>query len=174
MPDLTIEREKNNEITSDATLTGITSLKNALLTRMKLRCDKYLEAIETLNNNLDVLNNNSIRLVYHKSCYSSFCSKTHLDRLRKKYEKTLATSSTSQQDSQTFMTRSDIPPVEFDKCIFCQEINSRSLRQVITLETSQKIIKYKDNNHVHSYQLAGITDLVATKIKNHLCYSSFF
>ena len=75
---------KFSNITSDATLTGITSLKNALLTRMKFRCDKYVEAIETLNNNLDVLNNNSIRLVYHKSCYSSFCSKSHLDRLRKK------------------------------------------------------------------------------------------
>ena len=68
------------------------------------------------------------------------------------------------------MTRSDIPPVKFDKCIFCQ-----SIRQVITLETSQKIIKYKDNNHVLSYRLAGITDLVAAKVKYHLlCYSTFF
>ena len=59
-------------------------------------------------------------------------------------------------------------------CIFCQKGPTGGLRQVLTLETSDKISKNKNSNLALSRQLAGITDLVAAEVKYHLhCYSKF-
>ena len=81
---LICQSRETDEIIRDATSKGIASLNDASLTRVKFRCDEYVELTKTLNNNMNVLNDDLVRHNYHKTCYSLFCSTSHLDRLSKK------------------------------------------------------------------------------------------
>lgn len=176
---LICQTKKDDEATRAATSAGLATLKDALSKRTKLNCDKYVDVIKILNSNNHIFNEDSMKFVYHKSCFSSFTSKTHLDRLAKRHGKSLQASSTPSETNEATprasVSRSAIPPVDFDKCIFCQKKTSECLRQVLTLETSEKLTKHKDSNISLSLRLAGVTDLVAAEVKYHLpCYSRFF
>ena len=79
-------QKRTHEESSDASSAGLISVKDASSTRMKFHCDAYIDTIDMLNSNSHVLNDPSKKLIWHKSCYSSFTSKSHLERLKKRYE----------------------------------------------------------------------------------------
>jgi hypothetical protein len=144
-----------------ATTKGLVMLREAFDTRTKYKCEQYLDV---LNGHID-LDDESIKLKWHKDCFSGFTSSLHLNRLKAKYDKANAPSGQTENivdptnETTGVLSRSGVPQMEWNKCLFCQE--SGSLRQVQTLETSEKIIKGSQNHLLLQYRLAGISDLVA-------------
>ncbi|KAK2160587.1 hypothetical protein LSH36_130g05004, partial [Paralvinella palmiformis] len=150
-----------------ASSAGLISVKDASSTRTKFHCDAYIDTIDMLNSNSHVLNDPSKKLIWHKSCYSSFTSKSHLERLKKRYEN-LPASSTSEQEQQAVpgLSRTVIPPVDYKLCIFCQADTGSSddIRRVMTKSTSSKILKHKDSDYFLSCRLAGVSCLIAAEV----------
>ena len=129
-------QKRTHEETRDASSAGLISVKDASSTQTKFHCDAYIDTIDMQNSNTHVLNDPSKKLIWHKSCYSSFTSKSHLERLKKRYEKNLPASSTSEQEQQAVprLSRTVIPPVDYKLCIFCQADTGSSddIRRVMT------------------------------------------
>lgn len=153
-----------------ATQAGVETLRNSLATRVSHNCTKFLEAIDRLQ---DVVFE-KVSLVWHKDCFSSFTSKTHLERLKRRS----ATSSVSDNTNETHVTttRSSVSSMQWEKCIFCQLETGDALHQVQTLEASSKVmLNAKNTSPVLCYRVAGVADLVAAEAKYHLkCYVTFF
>ena len=150
---------------------GLTSFKEAYETRIKYRCEQYAELLNSAIN----LDSESKTLKWHKDCFSSLTSSHHLQRLKSKFDKANAPlpCQTVETSASRFASRSSLPQMQWDKCMFCQNPGG-VLSQVQTLEASAKILK-GSKNHLHlQYCLAGISDLVAAEGKYHLkCYSKF-
>lgn len=148
---------------------GIESLKNALAIRISHNCAKYLEALDRMQEeSLDF-----DMVVWHKGCFSSFTSKEHLQRLKKR-SATVVTPDTEVRPQPT-TTRRSVDIMQWEKCIFCQENTSDSLHQILTLPTSKKVMeRAMQVDPILSYRVAGVSDLVAPEAKYHLkCYVHF-
>lgn len=162
----------------EKTRAASSAVKDASAEQTQFHCDAYNNTIDVLKSNTHVLNDPSKKLIWHKSCYSSFTSKSHLERLKKRYEKNLPASSTSEQDQQAVPRLSSIviPPVDYKMCIFCQEDigNSNNIRRVMTKSTLNKILKHKDSDYFLSCRLVGVSCLIAAEVCYHtLCYAKF-
>lgn len=134
-----------------ATSQGLHTLKQALSTRINYNCHKYLSTIDLLQSGKVDLSGNTAGLVWHKNCFSSFTSATHLDRLKRRFESSLSTTSATSgssskaledesPESQRTISRSTVPAVQWDKCIYCQTVTKAKVHQILTLETSDKIL----------------------------------
>lgn len=165
-------QECRDESTRKATEQGFNSVKDAMYKRIKYNCDKYLDAIDSLQRT-EVDIRDSI-IIWHKTCFSSFTSSNHLQRLKKRFETSLNNNLAVELTTpQKIISRSSLPPVEWDKCIYCQNVTKVKLHQVLNLETSEKIFNASKYDSILGYKLAGVIDLVAAKTKYHLqCHSS--
>ena len=74
-----------------ATSQGLHTLKEALTTRISYNCSKYLFTIDLLQSGKVDLSGNTDGLVWHKNCFSSFTSATHLQRLKRRSESSQST-----------------------------------------------------------------------------------
>ena len=83
-------QRQTQEETRDATSAGVKSVKHALSTRTKFNCDVYIDTVDMLKSNTDALNDASKKFIWHKSCYSTFTNKSHLERLKKMLQKKFA------------------------------------------------------------------------------------
>ena len=112
------QEKRGDDLTRDATTKGLSTLRDALTLRTRFNCEKYSDAINKLNKNQHIIDDASVRLVYHKGCFSSFTSKDHLDRLKKRYEKvqkpaySLNSEKEKEGTSAGFVSRRAIPPVK--------------------------------------------------------------
>ena len=70
--------------------------------------------------------------------------------------------------------RSSISAVQWDRCIYCQCESKAKVHEILTLETSDRILNRAKLDCILRYRLAGISDLVAAEAKYHLqCHASF-
>lgn len=150
---------------------GLASFKEAYETRSKYKCEQYTDLLNSAIN----FDSESQTLKWHKDCFSGFTSPHHLQRLKRKFDNANAPSpcQTAEKSASRFVSRSSLPRMQWDKCMFCQSPGG-ALSQVQTLETSAKILIGSKNDLYLQYRLAGISDLVAAEGKYHLkCYSKF-
>jgi len=168
---------------------GIHTLKEALATRLKYNCDKYMDTIDRLQGDAVDLVDSSKTLLWHKNCFSSFTSSSHLDRLRRRFESSMSSSHNPIENSANVTCvdhvkqcepqkppsrRSSISAVQWDRCIYCQCESKAKVHQILTLETSDRILNGAKLDCILRYRLAGISDLVAAEAKYHLqCHASF-
>ena len=107
-------------------------------------------------------------MLWHRLCYSNFTNQTNLARFQKR-----KTEVQHQDDGPVSKRRSSLSPMDWSKCMFCQE-NSQALSQVQTKDTSDGIIRRVPFDPIMSVKLAGVTDLIAFEGKYHLkCYTKF-
>lgn len=152
--------------------TGFERVRHAAAERKKYNDGDNFHTIERIQNS-DV--DEETDIIYHKDCYSTFTSSDKITRLKKKYESSLPSSSTSEECERSRPSlRSEITSMNTDLCIFCQEKSSKKTFLVATFEVSDRIIKGAQTDYVMRCRLAGISDLVAADARYHLqCYVQF-
>ena len=129
-----------------------------------------LERLKNIN-----LRETEKKILWHRTCYSSFTNKGHIQRIQKRVldKKDPETNEIPSDVSQIRPRRSHVDPVDWAKCMFCQE-DSMGLNQVQTFETSKKILEQASIDPMMRCRLAGINDLIAAEGKYHLkCYAKF-
>lgn len=110
---------------------------------------------------------------WHKSCYGIFTSKTHINRLEKKTLTALSPESQNSQSSPVRL-RSEVQPICWDTCMFCQVSTTEKLSSISTFKMSQNIVEASRFDQRLNIRLSGISDLIAAEGKYHgNCYKSF-
>ena len=141
---------------------GLSVLRNAAQARDRL-CDAnnrpVIDRILTLPSDLQ-------QGLWHKSCYSIFTSKSHIDRLEKKWHATA--SRDTQPSTSGAKLRSATEAMNWNLCLFCQNSTGKqTLSSVTTFKMSDQILslsKYDQDTYV---RLAGVNDLIAAEGKYH-------
>ena len=135
------------------TESGLSVLKNAATVRQTFNDPKNRTALDNILSASRSKAFGSLEL--HKTCYSSFTSKYHQDRLQR---------SQTSIFSRPFLQN-------WELCMFCQSHADEKLHQVLTFQTYQEILdhsKYYQFLHVH---LSPIHDLIVAEGEYHLrCY----
>ena len=115
----------------------------------------------------------SNKLWWHKACFSSFTSKSRIERLQKKRQ----ASDTHMHEAVTSnaILRSSLTSLNCDLCIFCQDAKVKgTMCSVTTLKMSENILalsKFDQKAHVRP---AVVSYLIAAEGKNHPnCYKKF-
>ena len=141
--------------------------------RLKLHDLDYAVVLERLNKFFADASMVDNPILWHKDCYSSFTSEGRLERLRK--QRGLASGRKSDEEfaiNQRRPTR--IEPVDWQKCIICQNQDRSKLRTVQTMELSAKLIALANNDSIMRVRVADVNDLVAADGKYHLkCWVKF-
>ena len=115
---------------------GFETLKHASQTRDKLLDTDNRPAIDRI---LTVPPSDINQLCWHKSCFSSFTSRTKIQRLEKKQEKSRP--EISEPSTSAIKLRSSTKSVNWDLCIFCQDTKVKEiLCSVTTFKMSDKIL----------------------------------
>lgn len=118
------------------------------------------------------------KVAWHKTCYASFTSKTHISRLQKSHEGTSSKMRLSDQDAG----QADLPlhsevvwKLSADACMFCQDTTTKgSLSSVTTFKMSDQILEASKYDQVACVHFAGVSDLIAAEGKYHTsCYMKF-
>ena len=171
-------REPNH--LSSASKSGVNIIKERTLERQKYHDDVFLETLDRLEV-IDFEKDKS-HIVYHRQCYVKFTNIETIRRLKKRFEKNLYDQNPSEHDasvetetcSSERATRQSSVPMEWNKCLFCQEVTTEQLSAIQTLPTSEKILHLAQNDHVLCHKVAGLNDLISKGGKYHLkCYSKF-
>ena len=116
---------------------------------------------------------------WHHICYSKFTAKNKLDRLRKKQDRKpanprMAHDIGSTTQCQDRISRSSQSDMNWSLCIFCQKNEGANIRNVATMNLSDKILSYAKDDRIIRIRLAGVQDLIAAEGKYHLpCFSRF-
>jgi hypothetical protein len=135
-----------------------------------LSFEHTLERLKNVN-----LRETEKQVLWHRTCYGSFTNKEHIQRLQKRVldRKDAETDKVPSDVSQSRPRRSQVDPVDWARCIFCQG-DFQGLNQVQTFETSKKILEKSSIDPIMRCRLAGINDLIAAEGKYHLkCYAKF-
>ena len=147
---------------------GFTTLKESANMRHKLRERdvNYRLAIERITAVQDFGS-----LVWHKSCYSSFTSKSRISRLESKKSE-ITSGGASGSEYRTL--RSSTQPIDWALCMFCQKSGSMKLSAVTTFKMSQQILNASKYDQILSVRLSSVHDLIASEGKYHCtCYKAF-
>ena len=132
---------------------------------------------------------------WHHTCYSNFTHQGMLNRLRKKYEASkIAEPEFQTDDSEVLMAIFDKiqqgqgyqetqhpswrsgnkHAINWEMCMFCQKMDGKNMRNVMTMGLSEKIISMAQQDLVMCVRLANISDLVAAEGKYHVqCWVTF-
>ena len=166
--------EKTRERVSCASEKGLVKLKESAQERQKHRDFTNRAAIDRISGT------NTAPLVWHKSCYSTFTSPTHISRVYKKNEAALSAASrtTTAPDTTPLAlpsTRSSTYPMNWEACMFCQSASDMSMvSSVTTLKMSQHILDLSRFDQLANIRLSGVIDLIASEGKYHgICYKQF-
>lgn len=150
---------------------GLTTLKESASLRHKLRDSKNRVIIDRI-----MALQEEASFMWHKSCYSSFTSKSKISRLEKSSSpnnSSAACSSVNQDQGRNL--RSSTPPINWDLCMFCQKTGHTKLSSVTTFKMSKQILDASKYDHMLSVQLSGIHDLIASEGKYHCtCYKAWW
>lgn len=148
-------QEKKRERLVKAGEKGFEMLKCASQTREKL-CD--IDSKPAIDRIKEISLHDVNPLLWHKSCFSLFTSKTPIERLQRK--KQISRPQSGEPSISATMLRSSMTSVKWDLCIFCQDTKMKdTLSSVSTFKMSDQILdlsKYDQEAHV---RLAGISDL---------------
>ena len=153
---------------------GLSTLKEAAHSRSKLRDPQNRDAVERV---LGLVTADEQHLVWHRSCYASFTSKSHISRLQSLTHKT--TTADAEKDAGPSRPqpslRSSSMAINWKACMFCRDINSKlRLSSVTTLKMSNRILEASKYDQYLSVHLAGVSDLIAAEGKYHNpCYMQF-
>ncbi len=117
-------------------------------------------------------------LVWHKSCYSSFTSRSKISRLEKCNDSVVACISTgirnTDQSASSHSLRSSMQPIDWSLCMFCQNPSQTKLSAVTTFKMSQQILDASKYDQLLSVRLSSIHDLIASEGKYHCtCHKAF-
>ncbi len=130
--------------------------------------DQCMLNIEQVVDRLD-----DMECVWHaKSCYSVFCSKTHIDRLKNRKDSDCASDPHSNvTNTASSSTRSTILPTDWKLCIFCQKRKCKGsvlVHQVLTRDCHNTIhtMAASDDTRVLSCRI-GKLDLIAYEARYH-------
>ena len=165
--------DKRHEKLLNASEQGLATLKDSASTRHKLRERDVeyrlaIERITTLQGDIHVAP------VWHKSCYSSFTSKSKISRLEKNKRLVHMSASTSDNEGSRRTLRSSTEPIDWTLCMFCQKSDITKLSAVTTLKMSKRIIDASKYDQILSVRLSSVNDLIATEGKYHCsCYKAF-
>lgn len=164
-------QDDKHEKLLNASEQGLTTLKESASMRHKLRERdvKYRLTIERIATMRD-----DIALVWHKSCYSSFTSKSKISRLEKSKESVHTCASTSADGGSRHALRSSTEPIDWALCMFCQKSGTTKLSAVTTFKMSKQILDASKYDQILSVQLSSVCDLIASEGKYHCtCYKAF-
>ena len=108
------------------------------------------------------------KIVYHNSRYSSFTSRSKIDRLIKKKEKDSNVSENKEGNRRVSIRKSQC--VNWKRCVSCQteSENDDNIRHVETLQLSERILSKSKHDLILCAKLAGVIDLVAAEAIYHL------
>ncbi len=102
---------------------------------------------------------------WHKRCYASFTSRNNVERIEKRFEKTLCESRPITPDltatCTTPITRKSVPSVDWKGCIFCQSrIKGKQLHRVEATLVESSIKEIAKTNYMLKCKI-GENDLIA-------------
>ncbi len=108
---------------------------------------------------------------WHKRCYTSFTSRNNVERIEKRFEKTLCECRTTTPDltstCTTPITRKSVPSVDWKGCIFCQSmIKGKQLHRVETTLVESSIKEITKTNNKLKCKI-GDNDLIACEAHYH-------
>ncbi len=174
-----IKRPANKFSLSQASAEGIERVVECAALREKCSDLSFQDTIDRLKN--VNLSESDKQILWHRSCYSSFTNKEHIQRLQKRVtvrqtqDSEFSEAHSEESQHQPSLRRSHVDRMDWSKCMFCQNIvKGLKLNQVQTFETSQKILEKAALNPVMSCRLASTNDLIADEGKYHLkCYAKF-
>jgi hypothetical protein len=102
--------------------------------------------------------------VWHKSCYASFRSKQNLLIITKRNS---VDEQPDQPDNANVpTTRTEVPKVDWTKCIFCQSCKRENVHQVQSKEVHRAINKIAEQDHYLKCRI-GDNDLIAYEAHYH-------
>jgi len=164
---------RKNEKTTKPTDVGLERFKDCVIKRQKYNDHEYISTLDRIQS-IDV-DDEKEHIVWHRGCYSKFTHANHIERLKNRHEKEAKYSCDQPSTCIRPSSRASVASVAWDKCIFCQEDKAgKQLRNVATLETSDRILNDAQKNEIMRCRLAGISDLIAAGGKYHLpCYVTF-
>lgn len=153
-------QDDKHEKLLNASEQGLTTLKESASMRHKLRERnvKYRLTIERI-----ATMQGDITPVWHKSCYSSFTSKSKISRLEKSEESVLTFASTSADGGSRLTLRSSTEPIDWSLCMFCQKSGTTKLSAVTTFKMSQQILDASKYDQTLSVQLSSVHDLIVPR-----------
>ena len=108
---------------------------------------------------------------WHKRCYASYTSRNNVERIEKRFEKTLCESRPTTPDQTstytTPITRKTVPSVDWKGCIFCQSrIKGKQLHRVETKLVEHAIQEIAKTNYKLKCKI-GDNDLIAYEAHYH-------
>lgn len=160
---LVCQHEKLDDKLYNGSAQGLQTLKDRARERLKKNDIERRLSIDRI-----ISADSENTYVWHKSCYSSFTSRSHINRLNADMQ-----ASTSTEGAKPLL-RSNVETADWKRCMFCQQCTDESLFSVATLVTSIKIIDLSQYDRHLRIRLAGVNDLIAAEAKYHLkCYSKF-
>lgn len=136
---------------------------------------KDVEYADTLDRIQEFLDTETEKIKWHKTCYAAFTNVTFIARLKKSFERA-KNSLEPASNCCPRSTRNSMPPVTWEKCIFCQKDKPGDKpRNIQVSSTSEKILHLAQQDTELRPRLAGVNDLIAAEGKYHLiCYRAFF
>lgn len=104
----------------NATKQGLQTLLEAAQSRSKLRDPQNRDAVERV---LGIANAEEQHLVWHRSCYASFTSKSHICRLQSDQQQRAptATNADAGPSRPSSTLRSSSVAINWNACMFCQD-----------------------------------------------------
>ena len=117
-----------------------------MIKRRKYRDVANREVIDHLEDLLG--RNDDVVIVWHGNCYTQYASKGKIQRLQQKELTSEELQHATTASNSPCKTHSHAEQVDWNKCIFCQEENSKErLSSVMTFKMSEQIVEDAQFNY---------------------------
>ena len=114
-----------------------------------------------------------LKVLWHKSCYSTFTSNDKITRLKEKLKSARPVEPEEIHPSPS-TTRTKLQSMDWSCCMFCQSNNREDMHRIECIPTSNNIQTLADGHPVMRIRLAGVSDLIAAEGRYHLrCLTKF-